>query len=78
MIGHEVDFYIPPKVVVEVDGPVHLKPEVKERDEQTTTDLENVGYKVLRVPNYQTDTLAKAFGVTKRIRKLVGAQQPKS
>jgi very-short-patch-repair endonuclease len=39
------------RVVIEVDGSVHDKPEVKERDRIKQESLERKGYRVVRVTN---------------------------
>ena len=48
-----VDFYCHKlKLVIEVDGEIHLKKEVTERDEGRQYMLENFGLKVLRYPHH--------------------------
>jgi very-short-patch-repair endonuclease len=47
-----VDFYCHEhKLVVEVDGDIHLLPDVKERDEYRQEQLEALGLKVIRFSN---------------------------
>lgn len=47
-----VDFYCHEyKLVVEVDGDVHLNPHVKERDENRQAHLEQLGLTVIRFTN---------------------------
>src|SRR5581483_4126195 len=46
------DFYCPERrLVIEVDGPVHLEPEQAERDAMRTRRLAGFGYRVLRFRN---------------------------
>lgn len=50
--GWIVDFlFAKERVVIEVDGSVHNKPEVKERDRIKQESLERNGYRVVRVTN---------------------------
>jgi very-short-patch-repair endonuclease len=37
------------RVVIEVDGPIHDEPEVRQRDAERTAWLESQGYRVLRI-----------------------------
>jgi very-short-patch-repair endonuclease len=47
-----VDFYCHKhKLVVEVDGEIHLQEEVKERDDGREHDIEKLGIKILRFTN---------------------------
>jgi very-short-patch-repair endonuclease len=47
-----VDFYCRQyKLVIEVDGGIHEIPEIKERDENRTFELENLGLTVIRFTN---------------------------
>jgi len=47
-----VDFYCHKrKLVIEVDGGIHDNPEISERDENRTYELENFGLKVIRFNN---------------------------
>jgi very-short-patch-repair endonuclease len=49
-----VDFYCAEKeLVIEIDGGIHNKSEVKERDENRMAELERLGIKVLRFTNNQ-------------------------
>jgi len=41
------------KLVIEIDGSVHNKKEVKENDDTRQKDLENLGYTVIRFTNQQ-------------------------
>ena len=47
-----VDFYCAEKkLIIEVDGDIHLTNEVKLNDELRTTNLESLGYKLIRFTN---------------------------
>lgn len=47
-----VDFYCASeKLVIELDGEVHLTPNAMENDEKRTQYLENLGYRVIRFEN---------------------------
>ncbi|WP_417611500.1 endonuclease domain-containing protein [Owenweeksia hongkongensis] len=47
-----VDFYcFDKKLIIEVDGGIHLTPEVKENDKQRQTLIESLGYRFLRFTN---------------------------
>ena len=49
IIGYIVDFYCADhKLVIEIDGNVHLDPEVSERDIKRQQHLENAGFRVIR------------------------------
>ncbi|MCX7549386.1 endonuclease domain-containing protein [Xanthomarina sp. F2636L] len=52
-IGHFiVDFYCASeKLIIELDGEVHNKPEAQEYDRKRSSYLENQGYKVIRFEN---------------------------
>ena len=52
-IGHYiVDFYCPEiRLIIEIDGGVHDRPEQAERDEQRNCRLRDLGYMVLHCPN---------------------------
>ncbi len=51
------DFYCAKaKLVVELDGSQHFKPEEKARDEERTRFLEEYGLSVVRISNYEIDT----------------------
>lgn len=46
------DFYFPKlKTILEIDGGYHNNDEQKQKDEIRTKDLENIGYKVVRMTN---------------------------
>ena len=51
ILGMEVDFSFVENIVVEVDGYVHLKPEVVQKDQRKNKLLRNRGYKVIRFTN---------------------------
>lgn len=40
-----------PRLIIELDGEVHNKPEQRERDENRTVALEELGFKVIRFKN---------------------------
>lgn len=47
-----VDFFCPEKeLVVEIDGGIHQQPEVRERDENRTAELERLGLTIIRFSN---------------------------
>lgn len=47
-----VDFYCPrEKMIVELDGEIHNRPEVQERDQKRTEYLESIGFNVIRFEN---------------------------
>lgn len=51
------DFYCSEKqLVIEVDGNIHNKQEVKEHDEARTQDLASMGIQVLRFTNSEVET----------------------
>ena len=55
--GYIVDFYCPSKkLVVEIDGPQHLKKENKEYDETRRKYLEGLDIKILRFTNKEVAT----------------------
>lgn len=52
-----VDFYcFEMKLIIEIDGGIHLNPEVKQNDEQRQTLLESFGYRFLRFTNEEVMT----------------------
>jgi very-short-patch-repair endonuclease len=72
---HPIDKYIvdyiciEKKLVVEIDGGIHQKPEQKEYDSERTADLERYGLKMLRLSN--EDVLNDVIKVLKEIKKYV-------
>ncbi len=47
-----VDFYcFEKKLIIEVDGGIHLDPDVKKNDKQRQTLIESLGYRFLRFTN---------------------------
>jgi very-short-patch-repair endonuclease len=47
-----VDFFCPEReLVIEIDGGIHQKKSVKERDENRTAELERMGLRVIRFTN---------------------------
>lgn len=56
-----VDFYCHTlKLVIEVDGGYHLRPEQKEYDYNRTGEIENLGIKVIRFTNDEIDNDIKS------------------
>ncbi|HWK28196.1 MAG TPA: DUF559 domain-containing protein [Solirubrobacter sp.] len=56
LYGYEVDFQWPArKLVVEVDGPAHLRPASRKRDEGQTAALIAAGHTVLRFTDVEID-----------------------
>ena len=49
--GMEVDYLLPGKIVVEVDGYVHLLPRKRKWDIKKNKKLTSMGYKVFRFTN---------------------------
>jgi very-short-patch-repair endonuclease len=65
-----VDFYCPKLfLVIEIDGEVHNKPEVAERDEGREHELKNYGLKVLRFSN--EEVLSNLENVVEKIREVL-------
>ncbi len=58
--GMEVDYLLPGKVVVEIDGYVHLKPEKIKSDQNKNKKLAAMGYKVIRLTNMDVFNDVKA------------------
>jgi very-short-patch-repair endonuclease len=66
MIGNYiVDFLIKPNIVVEVEGPVHYRKEVAEKDHRKVNYLESQGYDVYRF--YYRDILKDPERIAKMI-----------
>jgi very-short-patch-repair endonuclease len=67
------DFYCNEKsLVIEVDGSIHNKPEIKEYDERRTQDLNNMGIQVLRFTN--DEIITKMPNVLQRIKNFTSKQ----
>jgi len=67
------DFYCSEKsLVIEVDGNIHNKPEIKEYDEQRTQDLSTMGIQVLRFTNDEVET--NMLQVLQRIKDFTAKQ----
>lgn len=61
-----VDFYCHKhKLVIEVDGEIHLEPEIQEYDDGRTHDIEKQGIKIIRF--YNDEVIENIDGVIKRI-----------
>lgn len=65
IVGVEVDFLLDGNVIVEVDGYVHLKPEVVKKDQRKNKVLTDKGYKVIRFTNL--DVMNDVRGCLKRL-----------
>src|SRR6187200_3119501 len=54
-IGHYIaDFFChKAKLVVEIDGSIHTRPDIKEKDDIRQKELENLGYFTIRFTNEQ-------------------------
>ncbi|MEO5367475.1 MAG: endonuclease domain-containing protein [Magnetococcus sp. WYHC-3] len=66
---YRADYFFKPDLVVELDGPVHLRVKHKEHDEKRDKYLKQKGYRTLRVP---LEFLAIAPGiVVDEIRSLI-------
>ncbi len=62
------DFYChKAKLVIEVDGRIHNKPEVKERDINRTAEIEKYGIKIIRLTN--KEILEDLENVLEKIKK---------
>jgi len=62
-----VDFYCPQeKLIIELDGQYHNKPEAQEKDQKRTKYLENLGFIVIRFENKMVfDTLKSVLNEIK-------------
>jgi len=70
-----VDFFCPEKeLVIEIDGGIHQQPEVRERDENRTAELERLGLTVIRFSN--EDVMNDIDGVMRKIEKHLTPQTP--
>ena len=68
--GYIVDFYCPSKkLVIEIDGPQHLKAENKEYDKIRSNYFDGLGIKVLRFNNSEVSTQTKM--VIKKIKDVL-------
>lgn len=65
-----VDFYcFEKRLVIEVDGGIHLNPEIKKNDEQRQKIIESFGYRFLRFTN--EEVLNDIGEVLDKIRKTI-------
>ncbi|MBO6535246.1 MAG: endonuclease domain-containing protein [Balneolaceae bacterium] len=72
-----LDFYIPKiRLAIEVDGGIHLKPEVKEKDINKDAFLNENGIRVIRFTN--DDVLNKTASVLFEINTRVEAESDQS
>ena len=70
-----VDFYCHKyRLVVEVDGDIHLRDEVKEHDDGRSHDIEKLGIKILRFTN--KEVLENIEDVKQRILKKISSLSP--
>ena len=70
-----VDFYCHKyKLVIEVDGDIHLREEVKERDDCRSHDIEKLGIKILRFTN--KEVLGNIDEVKQRILQEISSLSP--
>lgn len=70
-----VDFYCHKhKIVIEVDGDIHLEEVVRERDDGREHDIEKLGIKILRFTN--KDVLEDIEAVKSRILVEINNQSP--
>jgi very-short-patch-repair endonuclease len=75
---HPIEFYIADfychklRLVIEVDGEIHLKNDIKTHDEGRTGELENLGIKVIRFTNKEilNDSKQVIERITEIIQKL--------
>lgn len=72
----EVDYaFVRPRVAVELDGPAHLLPEVREQDLRKQNDLQLVGWRVLRFTSERLTSSPARF--ISEIRAAVDAAAPR-
>jgi very-short-patch-repair endonuclease len=70
-----VDFYCHKhKLVIEVDGEIHLEPEIQEYDDGRTYDIEKQGIKIIRFSN--DEVIENIDGVIKRILDEINSLSP--
>ncbi|MFN3403666.1 MAG: endonuclease domain-containing protein [Cytophagaceae bacterium] len=70
-----LDFYCPElKLAIEVDGPIHLKPDVKENDRIREEFLNSLGIKVIRFKN--EDVIYNIEWVLERIKEQITTPGP--
>lgn len=56
------------KVIVEVDGSIHELERIKKRDAKKTRKYESLGYTVIRIKAYDSNSLEDALNMLKEIR----------
>ncbi len=59
----------PFRYIIEVDGSIHDRAEVKLNDLKKTKKLESLGYRVFRLPAYDYRALLEVYKTVKRIRE---------
>jgi very-short-patch-repair endonuclease len=70
-----VDFFCPEKeLVIEIDGKIHQLPDVKEKDENRTAELESLGLTVIRFSN--EDVLIDIDKVLNKIKQALISPSP--
>jgi len=75
-----VDFFCHKiKLVIEIDGSVHNKEDVKENDETRQKDLENLGYYVIRFTNQQVIEQIETvfFNISEIVNNIIQNKTPK-
>ncbi len=63
-----VDFYCHnAKLVIEIDGGIHHKPEIRERDKNRTVEIEKYDVKIIRFTNEEIfNNMEKVIDMIKR------------
>lgn len=70
-----VDFFCPEKeLVIEIDGKIHHLPDVKERDENRTAELERLGLTIFRFSNEEVTNDTEE--VMRKIEKHLSSPSP--
>ncbi|MGZ5136050.1 MAG: endonuclease domain-containing protein, partial [Flavitalea sp.] len=71
------DFYcFKTKLIIEIDGSIHLLPDIKELDQARQNDLEELGYTILRFTNSQVlNDINKVLFVITRMLTLSSSNQ---
>jgi len=71
-----VDFYCHQyRLVIELDGSIHEKEEVKTRDAERENELKSYGLNILRFDN--SEVISNFVGVLNKIREIVTELEPK-
>jgi imidazole glycerol-phosphate synthase subunit HisF len=75
---HPISFYIADfychkaNLIIELDGSIHNKPEVKENDKNRENDLISMGYKIIRFTN--NEVIKDITQVLEKISKVIESQ----